>query len=90
MTTVARAEHFDRDVRENVTSLRVLNSIERALKSLETIPEMGSSDLPRSIEERFGATVRKLACPPFLVIYEYFPDEDLAVAYGLAASRQAF
>lgn len=90
MTVVQRTETFNESVRARVTSMRVLNEIEQKIMALEMLPKLGSHDLPTSIQEQFGTEVRRIVCSPFLIIYEYFEDDDLAVVYELMHARQAY
>ncbi|WP_139653314.1 hypothetical protein [Raoultibacter phocaeensis] len=90
MVTVERTDTFNEDVAGRVETLRVLNDIEYAITTIQTIPTVGSSHLPESILQQFGNGVRKISCPPFLIIYEYFPSENRAVVYGLIHERQAY
>ncbi|MEG2934837.1 MAG: hypothetical protein RR842_14790, partial [Gordonibacter sp.] len=57
---------------------------------LETIPTMGSSDVPQPIAEVFGTTVRKLPNPRFFVLYEYCEEDQLITVDALIHERQAY
>ena len=43
---------------------------------LSDFPELGSNNLPASIFDCYGGSVRKLAVRPFFIIYEYRESED--------------
>ncbi len=57
---------------------------------LSEFPELGSRNLPRSIVQTYGDSVRKLAVKPFLIIYEYREDEDIVYILGLDHQRAAW
>ena len=90
MTVVKRTDTFNENVLAKVDSVRVLNEIECKTILLETVPSLGSNDLPASIQHRFGTNVRRIVCPPFLIIYEYFEDADGVIVYDLIHGRQAY
>ena len=64
--------------------------IMRTVDLLSSFPELGSSNTPLSIRERFGTKIRKLAVNPFLVIYEYDQQNDAVCIYGLDHQREAW
>lgn len=90
MTRVERTDRFNQSVVEKVTSIKVLNHVESILLNLESIPALGSDILPKGIVDSFGNNVRKIACPPFLIVYELFDKNQLAVIYDLLHERQAY
>lgn len=61
----------------------------RVLGMLEAFPESGSSDVPDSIRDEFGAGVRKCALNPFDLVYEYDRAHDVVLLYGLIHQRMA-
>lgn len=90
MSRVEITGRFKESAYTRIISVRVANSVESKLLTLKTIPTFGSSDLPQSIRKQFGEQVRKISCPPFLIIYEYFTNDDLCVIYDLIHERQAY
>lgn len=72
-----------------IWSDRVRNRLERMLRAIEAFPEIGSPEIPASIQTVYGACVRKAAAEPFDLIYEYDPDADTVIVYGLVPFRAA-
>ncbi|HIW75639.1 MULTISPECIES: type II toxin-antitoxin system RelE/ParE family toxin [Gordonibacter] len=66
------------------------NEIKRRVDLLSGFPELGSPNLPRSLVEQYGDTVRKLVVSPFLIVYEYHEDEDTVYLLGLIHQRSAW
>lgn len=54
---------------------------------LSDFPELGSNNLPASIFDCYGGSVRKLAVRPFFIIYEYRESEDAVYLLGLDHQR---
>lgn len=73
-----------------VRSARVRDGIFDMDGLLKDFPELGSSNLPRSIKEEFGNDVRRLAKDPFVVVYEYRPGKDEVHVLGLIHGRAAY
>ena len=57
---------------------------------LSDVPELGSNNLPASIFDCYGGSVRKLAVRPFFIIYEYRESEDAVYLLGLDHQRAAW
>ena len=57
---------------------------------LSDFPELGSNNLPASIFDCYGGSVRKLAVRPFFIIYEYLESEDAVYLLGLDHQRAAW
>lgn len=57
---------------------------------LSDFPELGSNNLPASIFDCYGGSVRKLAVRPFFIIYEYRESEDAVYLLGLDYQRAAW
>ena len=57
---------------------------------LSDFPELGSNNLPASIFDCYGGSVRKLAVRPFFIIYEYRDSEDAVYLLGLDHQRAAW
>ena len=50
---------------------------------------MGSTNLPRSIAEKYGPDVRKFVVSPFLVLYKLL-DGDRVLVFGVMHNRAAY
>ena len=57
---------------------------------LSEFPELGSRNLPESIIQTYGNSIRKFVVRPFLVIYEYREAEDAVYILGLDHQRAAW
>ena len=57
---------------------------------LSDFPELGSNNLPASIFDCYGGSVRKLAVRPFFIIYEYRESEDAVYLLGLDHQRASW
>ena len=72
-----------------IWSDRVQDRLERMLRAIEAFPGIGSPDIPASIQAAYGPRVRKVVVEPFDLIYEYDPDADAVIVYGLVPFRAA-
>ena len=72
-----------------IWSDRMLDHVYRAVRMLESFPEMGSTDVPPSIVREFGGGVRKCVIAPFDLVYEYDEQADVVYVYALVPCRQA-
>lgn len=88
MPRVELTERFVNDA-SDIRSDRVLDHVYRALRNLESFPQMGSTDVPRSIVRELGEGVRKYVVAPFDLIYEYNESSDVVLVYGLVPCVQA-
>lgn len=88
MPRVELTERFVNDA-SDIRTDRVLDYVYRALRNLESFPQMGSTDVPRSIVREFGEGVRKYVVAPFDLIYEYNESSDVVLVYGLVPCVQA-
>lgn len=68
---------------------RAYDYAHRAVRMLESFPEMGSTDVPPSIVREFGEGVRKCVIAPFDLVYEYDEQSDVVYVYALVPCRQA-
>ena len=57
---------------------------------LSDFPELGSNNLPASIFDCYGGSVRKLAVRPFFIIYADRESEDAVYLLGLDHQRAAW
>ena len=89
MPELVYSERFVMDMTD-VQSARVRNGIFDMVDLLKDFPDLGSSNLPRSIKEEFGGNVRRLAKDPFLVVYEYCQAEDEVRVLGLIHGRAVY
>ncbi|MBQ9001931.1 MAG: type II toxin-antitoxin system RelE/ParE family toxin [Eggerthellaceae bacterium] len=63
---------------------RVLDHIRNLLSLLPDNPEIGSTNVRRSLVDRYGSGIRKLAVSSFVIVYrvsDYYVDV-LALVYG--------
>ena len=77
------------DEMAQVETKRVRDNVMDATELLAVIPEMGSTNLPTSIVEKYGGDVRKLVVPPFLVLYKLL-NNDRVLVLGVMHNRAAF
>lgn len=89
--TVSRMVYTDGflDDAAAVWSDRVQGRLERMLRAIEAFPEIGSPDIPASIQATYVPRVRKAVVEPFDLIYEYDLDTDTVIVYGLVPFRAA-
>ena len=88
MAEVLYADSFF-DEMAQVETKRVRDNILDATELLAVIPEMGSTNLPKSISEKYGPDVRKLVVPPFLVLYKLL-DDNRVLVLGVMHNRAAY
>lgn len=81
MHRIIYADQFIDDVAQ-VYSEAILAEIDTWLELLETLPEIGSPNVRKSLKHRFGKNLRKIAVSPFVIIYRY--DEKAALLEVLA------
>lgn len=72
-----------------INSARLHEHLVKVLSMLEAFPESGSSDVPDSIRDEFGADIRDCALNPFDLVYEYDRERDIVLLYGLIHQRLA-
>jgi len=88
MAEVLYADSFF-DEMAQVERKRVRDNIMDATDLLAAIPEMGSTNLPASIVEKYGCDVRKFVVSPFLVLYKLL-DDDRVLVLGVMHNRAAY
>lgn len=86
MARMLYSETFLDDV-ETIYSPRVMQHLRMVLQMIETFPRSGSSDVPASIQSRFGGEVRKCAIAPYDLIYTYQAEDDVVRVRGLVPQR---
>lgn len=72
-----------------IWSDRVRNRLGRMLAAIEVFPEIGSTDAPLSIRAQYGSNIRKAIVDPFDLVYEFDPEADCVIVYGLIPFREA-
>lgn len=82
------SERFASDL-ASVTLPKVESRILENLDNIERFGEFGSSMVPESIKEEFGAGVRKVAVNPFDLVYTLYPEQDLVRIEALVHQRAA-
>ena len=70
-----------------VTSAKVETRVLRALDSIEAFGAYGSPLVRETIVQRIGEGVRKVAIPPFDLVYTLDPDEQVARIEALVPAR---
>ena len=73
-----------------VESDRVFDHIMSVVELLQTVPTMGSRDLPTSIRHAYGDRARKIPVGPFDVVTLYDEDADVVTVAGLVHPRAAW
>lgn len=89
MPELEYSERFAEDLAA-VTSARVEERIFRALDGIEMFGGLGSRDVPKSINERFGGDVRKVTVNSFDLVYTFYPQIDLVRVEALVHQRTAW
>lgn len=89
MPELEYSERFAEDL-AMVTSARVEERVFRVLDDIEVFDGLGSRDVPRSINERFGGGVRKVTVNPFDLVYTFYPQIDLVRVEALVHQRTAW
>lgn len=89
MANVRITEGFEEDL-GMVLSDRVLNDILNTVTMLQTIPTMGSLDVPAAIALEFGEGVHKIPVNPFDIVTTYDELTDTVTVHGLIHQRAAW
>lgn len=71
------------DARNRVWSSRIRQNVDDMLRTIESMPGVGSSLLPASIVSEFGENMRKAVVSPFEIVYEYDQETDTVFVYDL-------
>ena len=69
--------------RNDISVERTRAKIDKALRMLAGMPELGSRQVPLSAKARFGAGIRKLSISPYLIVYRYDRPSDVVFVYCL-------
>jgi mRNA-degrading endonuclease RelE of RelBE toxin-antitoxin system len=86
MARLLLTEQFMDDAR-TIWSPRVKKHLVRVLSMIESFPESGSRNIPASLVEEFGPTIRKCSVDPYYLIYDYDSEHDVVAVYGLVPQR---
>lgn len=89
MARLLLAERFVDDS-ASLHSPRLLKRLRLVLDMIQSFPESGTGNVPRSIAEEFGGRVRLCPLNPFDLVYEYDEDADTVMVYGLVPQRAIF
>lgn len=89
MTELILTRNFTDDLR-TIYSNALLDKIEKALSRIQTIPDISSSNVPESIKQKWGDTVRILPVNPFDIIYTFHAKENLVIVHALIHQRTAY
>lgn len=89
MARLVFTEGFLQDA-ARVSSPDKLAEIERAVRLLEDFPELGSRNVPRSVEARHGGGLRRLSVPPFVVVYRWLEEDGEVAVLGMMHGREAW
>ena len=89
MPKLEYSERFAEDLAA-VPSARVEERFFRALDGIEMFGGLGSRDVPKSINERFGGDVRKVTVNSFDLVYTFYPQIDLVRVEALVHQRTAW
>lgn len=88
MTELILTHNF-RDDLKTIYSNGLLDRIEKALNRIQTIPDISSSNVPKSIKQKWGDTVRILPVNPFDIVYTFHVEENLVIVHALIHQRSA-
>ena len=86
MARLLFSDSFVEDL-SRVQSQRVYRRIVSLVSYLESMPEMGSPDIPAAARRRYGNGARKLVASPFDVLYVYDAEHDEVHVDGLVHQR---
>lgn len=89
MTELILTHNFTDDLK-TIYSNGLLNRIEKALNRIQTIPDISSSNVPESIKEKWGNTVRILPVNPFDIVYTFHSEDNLVIIHALIHQRTAY
>ncbi len=77
------------DDTRTIWSPRVKKHLVRLLSMIESFPESGLPNIPSSLVEEFGPSIRKCPIDLYYLIYEYDSELDVVAVYGLVPQRSA-
>ena len=88
MAKVRFAESFVQDLVDKVSAKSKRDEIRAACSLLEDFPEIGSPVTRPAFVRRYGETVRRLPCRPFVIAYEYHAEANEVRVLGLMHARE--
>lgn len=75
------------DTVEQITSKRLRQRLLKLLEIMQDAPTFGSRKVRDSLKERFGGNCMTADLSPFLLVFEYFEDDDIVRVYGIVHQR---
>lgn len=87
MTELRVTDRYIKSVRQ-VTSARLRNRLEDLVALIEQVPSVGSTLNRPWLQGEFGNRCLTLELKPFLLVYEYDEEADVAALYGIVHQRQ--
>lgn len=74
---------------EDMTGVRPESKRDEISSAIDLLspPELGSRNLPNSIQLKYGKNVRKFVIDPFDIIYEYLPEANEVHVLALVPQR---
>lgn len=88
MAAIKYAEEFFANA-ASITSAKLQGDLKRTLLAITDFPEIGSTNVPSSIQAIYGCNVRKMVIGPFDLIYEWTKAEEQITVHGLIHVRAA-
>lgn len=88
MAKVRFAESFVQDLVDKVSAKSKRDEIRAACSLLEDFPEIGSPVTRSAFVRRYGETVRRLSCKPFVIAYEYHAEANEVRVLGIMHVRE--
>lgn len=89
MTRIKFSQHITDQVTA-ITSPKVEEDLRKTLQIIVSFPEIGSLNVPRSIQRLYSGKVRKISVGPFILVYEYLESCDTVLVYDFIATRAAW
>ena len=81
-------QDFVQDLVDKVSAKSKRDEIRVACSLLEDFPEIGSPVTRPAFVQRYGETVRRLSCRPFVIAYEYHTEVNEVCVLGLMHARE--
>ncbi|WP_368389094.1 type II toxin-antitoxin system RelE/ParE family toxin [uncultured Adlercreutzia sp.] len=87
MTELRVTDRYIRSVRQ-ITSARLQKRLEELVVLIEQVPTVGSTLNRPWLKSEFGSRCLTLDLKPFLLVYEYDEENDVAALYGIVHHGQ--
>lgn len=71
----------------DITSPRLQDRLLDLLSLMQDVPTFGSRNVRGSLRDRFGDNCMTADLSPFLLVFEYAPDDDVVYVYGVVHQR---